>query len=99
MAAALFLYALNVPMETIMADYMASNIYRKQENEKVANAIVSYLHVDKQVADDLVGVKPQYLEATFSAINKKYGSVDKFLEQEMGIGPEQLKLLRSKYTQ
>ena len=99
MAAALFLYALNVPMETIMDDYLASNIYRKNENEKMANSMVAFLHIKKQLADELAGVKPAYLEATFSAINKKYGSVDNFLAKAMGIGPKQLKLLRSKYTQ
>jgi protein-tyrosine phosphatase len=97
--AALFLYEMNVPMETIMEDYLASNVYRQKENKIMANQMVTYLHAKQQVADEIVGVKRQYLETTFAAIIKRYGSIDQFMKQEMGIGPKQLKILRSKYTE
>lgn len=97
--AALFLYEMNVPMETIMEDYLASNVYRQKENKIMAKQMVNFLNAKQQVADDLVSVKRQYLETTFAAIIKRYGSVDQFMKQEMGIGPKQLKILRSKYTE
>jgi protein-tyrosine phosphatase len=49
------------------------------------------------VVDDVLGVKEIYLKASFEAINKKYGSIDKFLKREMGLNKSSIKKLRKKY--
>jgi protein-tyrosine phosphatase len=96
---ALFLYALGVPKQTIMDDYLASNTYRSAENEKMVKMMVEKMHINEKVASDMAAVKAIYLQATFDAIEKEYGSIDKFLQQELGIGPEQVVALRKKYTE
>ena len=95
--AALFLYTLGVPEETIIQDYLASNIYRRQENEKMVKTLVAYLKVDEQVAKDIAGVKPAYLEASFTAIRHRYGSIENFLAKELAVDQKAIVQLRKKY--
>ncbi|MGF1638101.1 MAG: tyrosine-protein phosphatase, partial [Cyclobacteriaceae bacterium] len=46
----------------------------------------------------LSGVQPHYIKSTFEEIRKQYGSIDKMLEQELGINAANRKLLIEKYT-
>jgi protein-tyrosine phosphatase len=94
--AALFLYSLGVSQATIMNDYLASNIYRKDANEQMVKMMVQ-MHMNEQVAKDVAAVKPEYLQATFDAINKNYGSMDNFLQKELCIGKKEKEELREKY--
>ena len=94
--AALLLYALGVPYKTIMADYLASNIYRQAGNEKMLAQMVM-AHMDEQVAKDVLSVKAEYLAATFAAINKQYGSIDNFLDGPVGLDKSKVKLLKKKF--
>lgn len=83
MGAALVLYALNVPEETIMEDYMLSNNYVK---EKYGQYIEQYPQLE-----GLFEVKPEYLRAGIESIKGKYGSVDKYLRDELGVNVEKLR--------
>lgn len=96
--AALLLYALGVPEETILADYLESNIYRKEENEKMVKMMTG-MGVKEQVAKDLAAVKTEYLQATYYAIVQQYGSLDTFLTKEMGLSDADLVVLKKKYTE
>ena len=96
-AAALFLYALGVPMETIMSDYEATNYYRKADSQKSINAMVGFMHMDKDVANAMMAAKRAYLQGSFDAIIKKYGSVDSFLKNQIGLNDAKIKLLKAKY--
>ena len=96
---ALFLYALGVPYETIMNDYLASNYYREKENEKMVSGMVQYMHINEQVAKDMASVKKEYLDATFEAIRQKYGSMENFLRSELGLDEAKISLLKKKYLE
>jgi protein-tyrosine phosphatase len=96
-ATALVLHALGVPEETIWKDYEASNFYRKKENERTIPILIANGY-PKGVAEDLAKVKPSYLQTTWDALKKKYGSVDIFMEKELGVGPDEVKKLREKYV-
>nr|WP_199157403.1 tyrosine-protein phosphatase [Pedobacter sp. ASV2] len=95
--AALLLYALGVPEQTILEDYLLSNEYRKVENEQMIQGLVK-MGVKEQVARDLAGVKQEYLMATYNAILSQYGSLDNFLTTEMGLSNADLVKLRKQYT-
>jgi protein-tyrosine phosphatase len=97
--AALFLYALGVPYNTIVNDYIASNTYRKEENEQMVQQMVKMMHVNENVAAAMAGVKKEYLDATFKAITEKYGSVDAFLKNEIGLDEARISLLRNRFLQ
>jgi len=96
-AAALLLYAFDVPMETIMADYVATNLYRKTENEVIINYLVSEQGMDHQMAVEIMDANPLYLESAFNAIKRKYGSVNLFLYRELGMDETARYRLREKF--
>lgn len=96
---ALFLYSLGVPYDTIMSDYLASNYYRKNVNAQLTAQMVKAMHIDPEVAKSMAGVKKEYLDATFQAIKKQYGSVDNYLKTQIGLDDEKIALLKKKFLE
>ncbi len=45
-----------------------------------------------------MALRPELLQAMFRSIQEKYGSVEAFFRQELGIGPKEIALLKQKYT-
>ncbi|MNR54804.1 hypothetical protein D3C85_1750570 [compost metagenome] len=43
-------------------------------------------------------LRPELLQIFFKSIEKKYGSIENFMEKEMGIGKKERAVLRKKYT-
>jgi protein-tyrosine phosphatase len=97
-ATALILYALGVDEQTIMNDYLATNYYRQSDNGRMRKMLMDNYHMKEAVVDDVLGVKEIYLKTSFEAINKKYGSIEKFLKSEMGLNKSAIKKLKKKYT-
>ena len=98
-AAALILYALGVNESTIIDDYLASNYYRMPDNERMKSMLVNTYHMKEAVVQDVLGVKESYIRATFAAINNKYGSMDNYLQKEMGLDKKSGQILRKKYLE
>ncbi|WP_200976315.1 tyrosine-protein phosphatase [Echinicola sp. 20G] len=92
-ASSLILYSLGADWETIMADYLRSN----EAVGKTDKSKLEMYGIPKERADYLMGVKPEYLQAAWDAVESKYGSVDVMLEKELGIGKKEKKALRKKY--
>jgi protein-tyrosine phosphatase len=97
--AALLLYTLGVPYNTIMQDYLATNYYRAAENQKMIAGMVGMMHMDKDVATDMLQAKKEYLDATFNALAKRYGSVDNFLTTEVGLDAQKRQILKNKFLE
>ncbi|MGC4037627.1 MAG: tyrosine-protein phosphatase [Chitinophagaceae bacterium] len=95
--AALILYALGVDEKTIMDDYLATNYYRTAENEKAINAMVKGYGMSESTAKNMMAAKESYLQATFTSIKSQYGSIDNYLEHEMGLDKKKIKKLREMY--
>jgi protein-tyrosine phosphatase len=96
--AALLLYALGVPYEIIMQDYLATNYYRQEATVKLINQMVQ-MHVNQSVASDLAAAKQQYLDATFDAIKKQYGSIDNFLKGPLELDDQKIEILKRKFLE
>lgn len=91
--AALILTALGVPRETVIADYLLSNrYYRPKSNSEAATKMFGQL--SPAVAQAMSGVDRQYIEASFKAIETRYGSVDNYLEKALGVTPAQRAALK-----
>lgn len=90
-AAYLILKTLHVSDEVIMEDYMASNIYRNEMNQRLMK------HVGNEAIKELIYVKENYLRAAMKAVSLKYASFDEFLEKEYGIDEEKRMKLREYY--
>ncbi len=95
-AASLVLYALGVPETVILADYEASNYYRKDENPLMVNQLVK-LGIATTTANDMIQAKKEYLLTTWRRLKEKYGSIDQFLSKELGVGVREREVLQTKY--
>jgi protein-tyrosine phosphatase len=95
--AALLLYALGVPYPTIEADYTATNYYRALDNGRSLQFMVAQYHLDEGVARAMNSANARYLAATFDAIRSKYGSIDHYLEAELGLTPDKREQLKNKF--
>ena len=97
--AALLLYSLGIPYETIVQDYEASNYYRSAENAKAVKGMVTMMNINEGVAKDVLSVKKEYLDATFNAIKQQYGSVDNFLKNQIGLDDHDIQTLKDKFLE
>jgi protein-tyrosine phosphatase len=98
-AAALILYALGVDEPTIIEDYVATNYYRRNENERAIKGVVQMYKIDEVTARNLMSAKEAYIRATFTTIKSQYGTMDIYLEQVMGLSKEKRGLLQQKYLE
>ncbi|MCC7393617.1 MAG: tyrosine-protein phosphatase [Sphingomonadaceae bacterium] len=97
LGSALFLLALHVPRETVLADYLLSNrYYRPTPTNNAANAMLH--NIPPEVLAALTGVDASYLNASLDAIIERYGSIDAYLEQALGVTPAMRAALIAKYT-
>ena len=94
--AALILYALGVEEESIYEDYEATNEFRKEFNGEYIKKLTEQ-GLSESAAKSMMAAKPEYLKAAFDAITEKYGSVDKFLEKEMGLTADKRSALQAKF--
>ena len=67
----MILSALKVDLDTIMDDYLASNIFLEQKYAHILKIDPNYKY--------LIDVLPEYLESSYEAINKNFGSVENYL--------------------
>jgi len=100
---AVILSLLGVPWETVREDYLLSNFYRREENEKELKTIreglaqkqgISPDKVDMTGYDGMFFVKPEYLDAAHDAVIKRYGSMEAYLQKGLGNSEDTIKKLR-----
>ncbi|ASZ13695.1 tyrosine-protein phosphatase [Chitinophaga pendula] len=98
MANALFLYALGVPLTTIEADFTASNTYLQPMYGKMFKGMSQATGLDTDTIRQALELRPEWLQRMFAAIKLQYGSIERFFALELGVGPDEIALLRKKYT-
>jgi protein-tyrosine phosphatase len=111
-AAALVLSALGVPREVILADYHLSTEDRRPDYEmprldpaRYPGDPVAEFYARAQAAGpmkahplyDASGVA--YLQQTFDEIDARWGSVEAYLRQMLGVGPRDIARLRAMYLE
>jgi protein-tyrosine phosphatase len=102
--AAMVLTLLGVPWETVREDYLLSNIYRRDENQRdlknIRNDIaqkqgITPEQVDMSNYEPMYYVKPEYIDATHQEVIRRFGSMDSFLRKGLGISDEVIDKLRN----
>ena len=96
-----FLTMLGVSRDDVMADYLHSNQCRGDAVTRVKARYAAAIRRDprmERVIDDLMGVKREYLEAAFAAIEQEYPTFEAYLNGEYGIDAGKLEELRLRYT-
>lgn len=99
---ALILTILKFDKETIYNDYLLSNNYRKKLVDKRLN-LANNLHflyprMDIKVLEKLSWVERDYLDTAFNEINKKYGSIENYIQQVLGISENKRQEYIQKFT-
>ncbi|MEO8543810.1 MAG: tyrosine-protein phosphatase [Burkholderiaceae bacterium] len=91
-AAALILSALGVPLAVVMQDYLLTNdLYRQPQ---AASSFAS-----QEVLDVLWKVQSGFLEAALQTVQADHGSVERYLEHSLGLGPTQRRRLEQLYLE
>ena len=94
-AAALVLTALGVPYDTVRQDFLLSN--GAPGMETLAGSLSPGLNrLPPDVAAPLIGVEGVYLDNAFEQLRKDYGSVEGYMQQELGVGPGEIAALRKR---
>jgi protein-tyrosine phosphatase len=112
-ASAMILSALGVPRATILEDYDLSTRYRQPRYEMPpidarlypGNAAAA-LFAQVQASPAASVAQPlreadgtPFLAGAFAAIEERWGSVDRYLEQEIGLRPVDIAALRAAYLE
>lgn len=102
-AAALVLTALGVPWETVLEDFALTDevvdlerIYATQRTSlglQERGGRISSLSPD--VRAPLMSADPAYLQASFDAIREGHGSIERYLEDRLGVTPGELERIRA----
>ncbi len=91
-AAALLLSALGVPRAVVMQDYLLTNDFYRQP--RAASGFAS-----QQVLDVLWKVQPGFLEAALETVEARHGSLDLYLEKDLGLARDQRQRLEQLYLE
>ncbi len=100
-ACALILHSLGVPEETVLEDYLLTN-----ETLDIDGYMVQLLRrygydlsADRDGLMALIGVRPEYLEAAFDAIESEFAGVEHYLERAIGLDANARATLRERYCE
>lgn len=102
LGAAFLLTILGVNRQTVLEDYSLTNVYFQDILKKMEIQLASFglteaeMEVMRAVA---VGVNPAYLEKALDTIEEQYGSLEWYLEKELGITEEKRLKLQEMYLE
>jgi protein-tyrosine phosphatase len=97
--AAMLLTALGVRREMVLRDFVASNEFLHDRIERTVDRVRQRGPVDEVKLRALLGVRSQQMEHTLRAIEVRYGSIDRYLEVEMGLDATRRERLRALYLE
>ena len=102
-ATAIILSVLGVPWETVREDYLLSNSYRAEEIEQRLGQLKSLAAENQGIQEDEVDMtnakafyvlQDSYIDASLDQAVKKYGSMENYLQQSLGISAEEIEKLK-----
>ena len=92
-AAAALLTLLGVSKETVMADFLRSNEYTLPQFRHAIDSFVAG-GGERDIPVAIFGVKAKYLEASFDEMQKRYGTIENYFTDALGIDAAGQKVLR-----
>ena len=93
--------ALYTQPETVLEDYLLSNKFWESKTELYSclSNWASCFRTPRNEVRALMEVRPEYLQASFEAIDEHYGSFDNYLDQGLSIDEQTLQRLRAALLQ
>jgi protein-tyrosine phosphatase len=97
--AAVILKILGVSDEDVMTDYIASVEGRRAENAKMIEAYRAKGLTQEQLDafEEMMSVKPLYLEVAFQTVAERYGDFDNYLKTALNVTDAEIEQLRTLY--
>jgi protein-tyrosine phosphatase len=97
-AAALILISLGVPWNVVVADYLISATTVRAQRSLLQSSRAGTLlgALEPATVEALLGTEPVYLEAMRESIEKRNGSIDSYLRDELELRKDDLRTLRSR---
>jgi protein-tyrosine phosphatase len=97
---ALILTALGVPRTTIVKDYeLTDQLLKPSSGPPKTEFMRRFQSLPADVQHAMMSADPGYIAAAFRSMESQYGSMEKYLAAELGVGPEQIRRLRSLYVE
>lgn len=97
----LLLSALGVSRDQIESDFLFSNtaVDADARSEEIAQQINAAKGTAMTGADvwPSLGVRPEYLKHLYDTVESKYGSVDRYLQDALGLSNDDIERLRARY--
>lgn len=94
-ASAVLLSLLGVPRDTVIADYLASAKLLEAKNAAIlANPQPPFTVEQLQ---PLLGVERAFIETSFQEVEKRYGSIEAYAKEALGLDAMAIEKLRSRY--
>ena len=84
--------------KTVMKDYLRSNDYILPLYKEVIDGYVAG-GGEPSIPQAIFGVKEEYLEASFDEIQTKYGTIEDYFTEALGIDAAMQKKLRRMYLE
>jgi protein-tyrosine phosphatase len=95
-ASAALLTLLGVPREKVMEDYLRSNEYALPQFKAVIDSFTA-AGGNRNIPEAIFGVKEEYLNAAFDEMQSKYGNIENYFSEGLGITVVQQAALRELY--
>lgn len=92
-AAAILLSILGISRDTILEDFLESNIHRKEEVNKKIEKIKDNITAQKIVLP-LLTVKRDYLDVAYNEIEKLYGTPEKYYEKGLHLSEDEIEKIK-----
>jgi protein-tyrosine phosphatase len=93
-ATALLLYALGVPQQKIEEDFVASNIYLGSTMGKMMAPMAAASGMTVKELEEKMSLRPELIRTFFSALTTGYGSIENFMDKELGVGKKEITILK-----
>ncbi|HPG27017.1 MAG TPA: tyrosine-protein phosphatase [Myxococcota bacterium] len=90
-AGSVVLLALDVPEEQVVEQYLLSNRAAEQIIAQASRAQSGYMH---QAVLPLIGVREEYIHASFEAVREDWGDFDRYLHDGLGITEAEREAIR-----
>ncbi len=100
MASALLLYALGADEATVKADYLLTNDFYPdliQQSTQRAQALGLTEEETREFVALAAAVDEGFFDAAMDSVRENYGSVQSYLENQLGLSPEDQTALRDKF--
>lgn len=101
-AAMLLLGVLNVDEETIMEDFLLSNVFFEKEISTMREQLMVYIEDENLLEEILVtgkGVYAPYMQNAIEYIKENYGDIPGYVKAELGLTDADIEKLQKLYTE